>query len=281
MISGYNIHDDFGQKQCGGTFLLGNGDITTSISDIGRDTSGLGQWVWVSLSDRTGTTMHIISAYCPSKSSQAQTNSIHAQHQSYLLSQMNGNIHKAEITDFCNNLGLLESILSAHPTLLPPVTFKYVNQVGRSPIDGVWISATLPTAASSFCPFSLHPGDHQAAILDLDLALLIGEPHLSLVRQKACHLNMQLPQTKAHYLAILEEFFHSKQLLPQLSSFIKMQPNLPLMQPLQALNLNTSTNFTSKVCTWLRSTAGSYTWVFSPTLTLWFNQKILWSLIHK
>jgi len=119
---------------------------------------------------------------------------------------MNGDIRKLDISSFCTNLGLREAILSAHPTLLPPVTFKCSNKVGKSPIDGVWMSATLLATAASFCPISLSPGDHWAAILDLELALLIGEPHLAIVRPKAWCLNTQLPQTKACYLDTLDEF---------------------------------------------------------------------------
>ncbi len=129
----------------------------SSISSTGSDPSGLGCWVWFALSGQTGITTCIISTYHPSNSSFAQTNSIQAQHQSYLLSQhdpcqprsaffcdlglaistwqvdgdniilmadMNGNIWKEEISSFGISLGLQESILSAHPTLLPPITFK-------------------------------------------------------------------------------------------------------------------------------------------------------------
>jgi len=77
-----------------------------------------------------------------------------------LMVDMNGDICKAEISDFCTSLGLHESILLAHPTLTPPVTFKHGNWVGKSPINGVWVSATLPIAAAFFCHFSLSPGDH-------------------------------------------------------------------------------------------------------------------------
>jgi len=52
-----------------------------------------------------------------------------------LMADMNGAICKVKITDFCANLQ--ESILSAHPALLPPVTFKQDNQVGKFLIDGV------------------------------------------------------------------------------------------------------------------------------------------------
>jgi len=154
---GHNIHDNFGQNQFGGTFLLGHGEITSSISATGSDPSGLGHWAWFALSGQTSITTQIISAYCPSKSFFNQTNGVQAQHCSYLLSQgdtceprlaflrdlgfaistwqaagdniilmadMNCDIWKEEITSFIANLGLQESILTAHPTLLPPINFK-------------------------------------------------------------------------------------------------------------------------------------------------------------
>jgi len=97
------------------------------------------------------------------------------------MANMNSDIWKEEISSFALNLGLQESILAAHSTLLPPITFKRGNQEGKSPIDGVWMSATLYASAISLCPFSLSPGDHQAALVDIDLTLLIGEPHLSII----------------------------------------------------------------------------------------------------
>jgi len=254
VITGHNIHDNFGQKQFGGTFLLGHEDITSSISATGSDPSGLGCWVWFALSGQTGITTRIISAYRPSESSYNHTNGVRAQHRSYLLSQgdtckprlaflrdlglaistwqaagdniilmadMNHDIRKEEITSFIANLGLQESILTAHPTLLPPITFKRGNREGKLPIDGVWMSASLHASAVSLCPFSLSPGDHHAALVDIDVSLLIGEPRLTIVRPKARRLNMQLPHTKERYLSLLEDFFLSHRLLPQLFQLYK------------------------------------------------------------
>jgi len=146
-ILGHNTHDDFHHRQYGSTFLLGNDKITTSILVMGTDPAGLGCWVWFTLSSQTGTTMCIISAYQPSDSALAPTNSISSQYCSYLLSQgdscppqtaffhdfgvaisawqavgnqiilmadMNGDIHKTKITNFCSNLGLKN--LSCLPT---------------------------------------------------------------------------------------------------------------------------------------------------------------------
>jgi len=59
------------------------------------------------------------------------------------------------------------------------------------------MSVNLHASTVSLCPFSLSSGDHHAALVDIDLTLLIGEPHLAIERPKAQHLNMQLPQTKA------------------------------------------------------------------------------------
>ncbi len=97
------------------------------------------------------------------------------------MADMNCDIWKKEISSFVANLGLQESILAAHPTLLPPITFKQGNWEGKSPTNGVWMSTTLHASAVSLCPFSLSPGDHQAALVDINMSLLIGEPHLSIV----------------------------------------------------------------------------------------------------
>jgi len=37
------------------------------------------------------------------------------------------------------------------------------------------MSATLHTSAVSLCPFSLSPGNHHAALVDIDMTLLIEE----------------------------------------------------------------------------------------------------------
>ena len=87
------------------------------------------------------------------------------------------------------------------------------------------MSGNLHASAVSLCPFSLSPGDHRAALIDIDLTLLIGEPRLSIVRPKARRLNTQLPQTKERYLSILEDHFLSHRLLSQLFQLYKDAAN--------------------------------------------------------
>jgi len=200
------------------------------------------------------------------------------------MADMNGDIRKEEISSCITNLGLQESILVAHPTLLPPITFKRGKREGRSPIDGVWMSANLHASAVSLCPASLSPGDHRATLVDIDLALLIGEPRLSIVRPKARCLNTQLPQTKACYLSLLEDHFLSHRLLSQLFQLYKdaADPSFdhvsvsPRLEKLDQLRVERM-HFVEKHCRKLYMGTLAY----SPTLTLWFNHKILWSLVIK
>jgi len=200
------------------------------------------------------------------------------------MADMNRDIWKEEISSFIANLGLQESILAAHPTLLPPITFKQGNREGKSPINGVWMSATLHASAVSLCPFSLSPGDHQVTLVDIDISLLIGEPHLSIVRPKAQHLNMQLPQTKACYLSLLEDYFLSHCLLPQLFQLYKdaADPSFdtsslgPRLEKLDLLHVE-GMHYAETHCWKLYMGTLAY----SPTLMLWFNQKNLWSLVFK
>ncbi len=81
------IHDNFGRRQFGGTFLLGFGPITDSIVSSGSDTSGLGRWSWFCLQGRTQQSLRMVSIYRLCMSERAKLKSVYAQHLRYLESQ--------------------------------------------------------------------------------------------------------------------------------------------------------------------------------------------------
>ncbi len=120
--------------------------------------------------------------------------------------------------------------------------------------------------------------------MDIDLALLIGELRFSIVQPKARCLNMQLPQTKAQYLSLLEVYFLSHCLLPQLFQLYKdaADPSFdissvgPQLEKLDQLRVE-GMHFAEKHCRKLYMGTLAY----SPTLTMWFNRKFLWSLVFK
>jgi len=114
------------------------------------------------------------------------------------------------------------------------------------------------------------------------MTLLIGELRLSIVQPKARRLNTQLPQTKEQYLSLLEDYFLSHCLLPQLFQLYKdaADPSFdtssvsPKLEKLDHLWVE-GMHFAEKHCRKLYMGTLAY----SPTLMLWFNQKILWSLV--
>jgi len=95
---------------------------------------------------------------------------------------------------------------------------------------------------------------------------------------------MQLPQTKEQYLSLLEDYFLSHCLLPQLFQLYMdaADPSFdtlsfgPKIEKLDHLHVK-GMHFAEKHCQKLYMGTLAY----SPTLMLWFNQKILWSLVFK
>jgi len=85
-IASHNIHDNFHHWQFGGTFLLGSGPITSSITASRVDPSGLGRWSWFCLQGCTGHSIHIISGYHPWKMEKAWLQTVYSQHQWHLES---------------------------------------------------------------------------------------------------------------------------------------------------------------------------------------------------
>jgi len=95
---------------------------------------------------------------------------------------------------------------------------------------------------------------------------------------------MQLPQTKVQYLSLLEDYFLSHHLHPQLFQLYMdvADPSFntssfgPKIEKLDHLHVE-GMHFAEKHCRKLYMGTLAY----SPTLMLWFNRKILWSLVFK
>ncbi len=113
--------------------------------------------------------------------------------------------------------------------------------------------------------------------MDIDLAHLIGELHLSIVQPKAHHLNTQLPHTKECYLSLLGEYFLSHCLLPQLFQFYKDATDPSFEIPTVGPQLEKLDQLRVEGCHKLYMGTLAY----SPILSLWFNRIILWSLVFK
>jgi len=115
-----------------------------------------------------------------------------------LMADINGDIRKSNLTAFCSAHSLQEAVLSVHPGLPTLATFRH-GSLGKSPIDGIWVSQDLPVAFSSWCSFQMSPGDHHTGIIDLDLVTLIGEPRQQIVSPKVRRLTCAIPSSRDSY----------------------------------------------------------------------------------
>jgi len=123
-----------------------------------------------------------------------------------LMADFNSDIWEAEVMNFAVECSLQECILSRHPTISAPASFKRGERYGRAPIDGAWATPGVTISHSMLCLVSHSPGDHRAMILDLNLLETIGKPHFQVVRPPACQLNCSLPHVKDRYMSSLTSF---------------------------------------------------------------------------
>jgi len=143
-----------------GTFWIGTGLATQYITGSAMNPSGLGCWLVCTLLSDSGWCLHVIFSYCPCQNSCLWLHSVYTQQCQFfdsidhyichwaaflqdlaqtinnltqtgnkvlLLANFNGDIWQQEISTFTISCGLVESILSWHPSSSPPATFQQGN----------------------------------------------------------------------------------------------------------------------------------------------------------
>jgi len=158
---------------------------------------------------------------------------------------------------------LREAVLSAHPNPLTLATFRQ-GSLGKSPIDGIWVSQDLPVASSSWCAFQVSPGDHHAGIIDLDLSALIGKSRLQIIQPKVRQLTGSIPSSHDSYNLLLLESSQQHLLLPKLHALFSETalPNFdwnsfgPRLEALDTLKPH--------ACSMQKSVAGNSVWARFP-----------------
>ena len=78
----HNIHEKFGMRQYGGTFIAANPEVSRYFRDMGTDSTGLGRWCWMRFEGRY-TTTRIVMAYQPCQARKFSTESTMAQQRRY------------------------------------------------------------------------------------------------------------------------------------------------------------------------------------------------------
>jgi hypothetical protein len=87
-VAGHNITGRMRRRdQFGGTAIVALGRICDVVTEVGKDDSGLGRWVWLRLHSTGGPTTYIVSAYFPHRTrSQGSSHTVEYQHSLYYQS---------------------------------------------------------------------------------------------------------------------------------------------------------------------------------------------------
>jgi len=314
-FTAHNSTENITRHQFGGTFWIGIGQATQYITSSSKDPSGLGRWSVCTLLSRSGRKLHIIFAYRPCKNLRSKLRSVYAQQRRHfdsihryicprlaflsdlthtirewtqqgeevlLLADLNGDIRQHEITDFATTCGLSESILSRHPTIPPPATFKRGDRPGCSPIDGAWATPGVLIQGAMMCAVQHSPGDHRALIVDVHLLDTIGEPRFTVLRPPARRLCCNIPGVSDRYLHHLDNYCHLNNLPHKLDTLFRSAQTADLdrhsfgmaMEKFDKLKAD-GMRMAEKRCRRLRMGLIQ----FSPELNQWRLQKELWRLV--
>jgi len=90
-VVAHNVHEDIGKVQEGGTSMLMFGPLIEylDMSEGGKDESGLGRWVVMTLKGGDTTTTRIVCGYNPCGNDKPDSGTVYQQHRRFLITKEN------------------------------------------------------------------------------------------------------------------------------------------------------------------------------------------------
>ena len=223
----FNVHanDDTPWNYPGGTALTVDRISRGHHASNGVDSSGLGRWTWIRLEGKLNTFASYIAAYRPCHNDK-DVASTWNQHVRYFSDQgiqspnprdifdddliallrimlqngdnvilgidMNEDVRTGKLAKRLKELGLIDLILSTHPTLSPPATFN--RNTTRTPVDAIWGNTSLDIISAGYGPFD---GGYPSALSDGHRLLWIMASNQSLLGK---HLPITNPKLRIERL---------------------------------------------------------------------------------
>ena len=249
-VVAHNVHEEDTRRriQEGGTSMMMFGGVIEYLDMLmsGRDGSGLGRWVVMTL--RGVSTTRIVCGYNPCGNDKPNSGTVYHQHRRYwlekrrcatcprvkfkedLLTQLkqwrangdklivcldsNENIYKKLIGKALTDLdGLAMREIVGEYTGIPigPTYFR-----GSMPIDAVWATSDVDIVGACILPAGFGIGDHRLFVIDLLASSLIGTDPKKIVWPQARRLNCKIPGTVRRYNKILEEKIRKHRLIERI-----------------------------------------------------------------
>ena len=225
-VVAHNVHENIGKTQEGGTSMLLFGPLTEylDMSEGGKDESGLGRWVVMTLKGSNETITRIVCGYNPCGNDKPESSTVYQQHRRYFINKENSlrcprvrfredlielltrwrsegnklivcldaneNIYRKSLGKALTNsdtLAMKEVVGSFTGKPIRPTYFR-----GTKPIDGIWATPDINIAGACVMPAGFGIGDHRMFIVDILTSSLIGTQPQKIVRPTARRLNTKI-----------------------------------------------------------------------------------------
>ena len=237
-IAAHNVHENVERKQEGGTALLLFGPLIQQldITDSGKDETGLGRWVVMTLQGTQGFRTRIVCGYNPCGNNRLDSGTVYAQHSRFFRTHQgslvcprvkfredltallakwreegdrlivcldaNEDIYKKSI-----GKALTDSSGLNMREVVGEFTGKKIGATfcrGTKPIDGVWATRDLQIASACIMPAGYGIGDHRLFVVDILTSTMVGHQPTRVARPCARRLNTKIPGALTKYNERLE-----------------------------------------------------------------------------
>jgi hypothetical protein len=202
----------------------------------GKDVTGLGRWVVITLCGMGGFVMRVVCGYNPCGNALPHSGTVYQQHQRFLITRQhsmvcprvkfredllallttwqeqgdqiivcldaNEDIYKKSLGKALTSeagLAMKEVVGSYTGKKLGPTYFR-----GSKPIGGIWATSDVTIASACVMPVGFGIGDHRLFVVDVLTASLVGSEPICIVRPHARRLNTKIPGVLKAYNEELE-----------------------------------------------------------------------------
>jgi hypothetical protein len=155
---------------------------------------------------------------------------------------------------------------------MPP----YTHIASSSPIDGGYKSPEIEIVQLGLLSFVESPGDHRSFIIDISTRLLLGNFRYKVCRPVSRCLVTSQQQSVNRYNQIVQEQFHTHQVVERLNAVDKMTRYCGYLSPnwLRAMIIKLYKQM-SKIRVHTEKNCQKILWPesdFSPTIQMWYNR---------
>jgi len=311
-VTTHNLHAKHGINQRGGTCAAAINQIAHRVNKVGKDSSGLGRWVWIDFVGRENHTTRVYTAYRPGnkppKTSKRTT--VYHQHAQYikdhklntnpwdmfdedivtdieknkeskniiLMLDINQDAITGSFNTRMNELGLFNAFITRPQGNLPPTHHR-----GSRPISAIYHSTSLQVMRAGILPIgSGVGGDHRNMFVDFSTSSFLGQQMYIVPEHDIKTLHLKDPRVYNKFIKVLRDHLQQNNMIKRgqlLLSKAKYPPTAESIIQMEELDsqLGRGISTALKKCRKIRMGRIPFSAMFKELS----EQRRLWLLIYK